>query len=42
MQNAYASPGRLLDLAGFDISGAPPAIEKIKEAAAPPAPSACR
>jgi ureidoacrylate peracid hydrolase len=34
MQNAYASPGGYLDLAGFDISGAPPAIEKIKEAQA--------
>ncbi len=34
MQNAYASPGGYLDLAGFDISGAAPAIEKIKEAAA--------
>ncbi len=33
MQNAYASPGGYLDLAGFDISGAAPAIEKIKEAA---------
>ncbi len=32
MQNAYASPGGYLDLAGFDISGAPPAIAKIKEA----------
>ena len=34
MQNAYASPGGYLDLAGFDISGAAPAIEKIGEAAA--------
>jgi len=33
MQNAYASPGGYLDLAGFDISGAAPAIEKIKAAA---------
>ena len=33
MQNAYASPGGYLDLAGFDISGAPAAIAKIKEAA---------
>ena len=33
MQNAYASPGGYLDLAGFDISGAAPAIEKIDEAA---------
>jgi ureidoacrylate peracid hydrolase len=34
MQNAYASPGGYLDLAGFDIKGAPPAIARIKEAAA--------
>ena len=34
MQNAYASPGGYLDLAGFDISGAAPAIERIAEAAA--------
>jgi len=34
MQNAYASPGGYLDLAGFDISGAAPAIAKIREAAA--------
>ncbi len=34
MQNAYASPGGYIDLAGFDISGAPRAIEKIGEAAA--------
>src|SRR3954470_3182916 len=33
MQNAYASPGGYLDLAGFEISGAAPAIEKIKQAA---------
>jgi ureidoacrylate peracid hydrolase len=33
MQNAYASPGGYLDLAGFDIAGAAPAIEKIKAAA---------
>jgi ureidoacrylate peracid hydrolase len=32
MQNAYASPGGYLDLAGFDIAGAAPAIEKIREA----------
>ena len=31
MQNAYASPGGYLDLAGFDIGGAKPAIEKIAE-----------
>jgi ureidoacrylate peracid hydrolase len=30
MQNAYASPGGYLDLAGFDISGAGSAIENIK------------
>ena len=29
MQNAYASPGGYLDLAGFDISGAPAVIGKI-------------
>src|SRR5260370_27982993 len=34
MQNAYASPGGYLDLAGFDISGAAPAIARIAEAAA--------
>jgi ureidoacrylate peracid hydrolase len=33
MQNAYASDGGYLDLAGFDISGAAPAIEKIAMAA---------
>ena len=30
MQNAYASPGGYLDLAGFDISGAAAVIQKIK------------
>ena len=30
MQNAYASPGGYLDLAGFDISGAAAATGKIK------------
>ena len=30
MQNAYASPGGYLDLAGFDISGAAKVIENIK------------
>ena len=30
MQNAYASPGGYLDLAGFDISGARGAIDNIK------------
>jgi ureidoacrylate peracid hydrolase len=32
MQNAYASPGGYLDLAGFDIGGAAAAIEKITQA----------
>jgi ureidoacrylate peracid hydrolase len=32
MQNAYASPGGYLDLAGFDISGAAAAIERVAEA----------
>ena len=32
MQNAYASPGGYLDLAGFDISGAAAAIAKVAEA----------
>jgi ureidoacrylate peracid hydrolase len=30
MQNAYASPGGYLDLAGFDISGAPAVIRNIR------------
>jgi len=30
MQNAYASPGGYLDLAGFDISGAAACIQQIK------------
>jgi ureidoacrylate peracid hydrolase len=34
MQNAYASPGGYLDLAGFDIGGAAAAIERIAEAVA--------
>ena len=34
MQNAYASPGGYLDLAGFDISGAAAAIRQIAEAIA--------
>jgi ureidoacrylate peracid hydrolase len=34
MQNAYASPGGYLDLAGFDISGARPAIENVLRAIA--------
>ena len=29
MQNAYASPGGYLDLAGFDIAGAAPVIDRI-------------
>ncbi len=33
MQNAYASPGGYLDLAGFDISGAASAIDKVVLAA---------
>ena len=33
MQNAYASPGGYVDLAGFDVSGAPRAIEEIGQAA---------
>lgn len=34
VQNAYASPGGYLDLAGFDISGATPAIDNIVRAIA--------
>jgi ureidoacrylate peracid hydrolase len=34
MQNAYASAGGYIDLAGFNISGAAPAIEKIALATA--------
>ena len=34
MQNAYASPGGYLDLAGFDIAGAAAAITKVAEAVA--------
>ena len=34
MQNAYASPGGYLDLAGFDISGAAAATEAVHAAAA--------
>src|SRR5580658_4196093 len=34
MQNAYASAGGYLDIAGFDIEGAAPAIDKIAIAAA--------
>jgi ureidoacrylate peracid hydrolase len=32
MQNAYASPGGYIDIAGFDISGARATIEKTKRA----------
>nr|WP_318382098.1 pyrimidine utilization protein B [uncultured Enterobacter sp.] len=32
MQNAYASPGGYLDLAGFDVSATQPVIAKIKTA----------
>ena len=32
MQNAYASPGGYLDLAGFDISGARAAVEQCRRA----------
>jgi ureidoacrylate peracid hydrolase len=32
MQNAYASAGGYLDLAGFDIGGAPAVIERVAEA----------
>ncbi len=31
MQNAYASPGGYVDLAGFDLSGAAGAIERVRE-----------
>jgi ureidoacrylate peracid hydrolase len=34
VRNAYASPGGYLDHAGFDISGAAPAIENIPRAIA--------
>ena len=34
MQNAYASPGGYLDLAGFDIQGAASVIDRIAEVAA--------
>ena len=34
MQNAYASKGGYLDLAGFDVSGAAAAIEKTQQACA--------
>src|ERR1700761_1121343 len=30
MQNAYASKGGYIDIAGFDVSGAPAAIERTK------------
>ena len=31
MQNAYASPGGYLDLAGFDVTGAGPVIAAVAE-----------
>ncbi|MEQ1395249.1 pyrimidine utilization protein B, partial [Salmonella enterica] len=31
MQNAYASPGGYLDLAGFDVTGAKPVIAAVAE-----------
>ena len=34
MQNAYASKGGYLDLAGFDVSATKPVIENIKTAVA--------
>ncbi|KPW70284.1 Peroxyureidoacrylate/ureidoacrylate amidohydrolase RutB [Pseudomonas cannabina] len=34
MQNAYASPGGYLDLAGFDVSSTGPVIANIKKACA--------
>jgi len=34
MQNAYASPGGYLDLAGFDVSATGPVIERIAQAVA--------
>ncbi|ANF58482.1 pyrimidine utilization protein B [Halotalea alkalilenta] len=34
MQNAYATPGGYLDLAGFDVSHTGPVIEKIKQSVA--------
>lgn len=34
MQNAYASPGGYLDLAGFDVSATRPVIENIRTAVA--------
>lgn len=30
MQNAYASPGGYIDIAGFDVTGAPPVIGRIQ------------
>jgi len=39
MQNAYASPGGYLDLAGFDVSATRPVIDNIRTAvAAAPSP----
>ena len=34
MQNAYASPGGYIDLAGFDVAGAAPVIPRIAQVAA--------
>ena len=34
MQNAYASPGGYIDLAGFDVTGAAPVIPRIAQVAA--------
>lgn len=43
MQNAYASRGGYLDLAGFDVSATQPVIAKIRQALnAAQAPRACR
>ena len=43
MQNAYASPGGYLDLAGFDVSGAPAGDREDRARPRPPrARPACR
>ncbi len=36
MQNAYASPGGYLDLAGFDVSATQPVIARISSRPSPP------
>jgi ureidoacrylate peracid hydrolase len=41
MQNAYASQGGYLDLAGFDVSATRPVIENIKTAVAAARARAC-